>query len=58
MYGNVSQYLAYKAIYEFDIFADVCAWIYLLSNGCVFGYISYSNCSNHGCNYPQQLVST
>jgi hypothetical protein len=22
MYGNVSQYLAYKAIYEFDIFAD------------------------------------
>jgi hypothetical protein len=23
MYGNVSQYMAYKAIYEFDIFADV-----------------------------------
>ena len=23
IYGNVSQYLAYQAIYEFDIFIDV-----------------------------------
>ena len=33
MYGNVSQYMTYKAIYEFDIFADVIDYRRLLQNG-------------------------